>query len=180
MNFLSPYKIYVDVETTALSAQKGDVIVSSLIVADLDRNELAARTFYIKPMNPQAWDPGAEKIHKIPIEKALAHTDTPMDILYFLKPYYVPDKYAEFISHSLNGFDFNFMEWLYRKNQLEYSFWKMFHGEHTSSTILKAREKLQLPNFKLNTICEHFSISLDHHNAESDVRACYEIDKRLA
>lgn len=30
----------------------------------------------------------------------------------------------------------------------------------------------QLPNHKLDTLCRHFGISLDHHHAGSDSRAC--------
>jgi DNA polymerase-3 subunit epsilon len=33
----------------------------------------------------------------------------------------------------------------------------------------------ELLNFKLNTICTHLNIELDHHNAESDAQACAQI-----
>ena len=33
----------------------------------------------------------------------------------------------------------------------------------------------QLPNHKLNTLCDYLEISLDHHHAGSDSRACGEI-----
>ena len=32
-----------------------------------------------------------------------------------------------------------------------------------------------LPNHKLNTLCEHYGIALDHHQAGSDSRACAEL-----
>ena len=33
----------------------------------------------------------------------------------------------------------------------------------------------QSPNHKLNTLCDHFGLELDHHHAGSDSRACGEI-----
>ena len=33
----------------------------------------------------------------------------------------------------------------------------------------------QLPNHRLNTLCTYLDISLDHHQAGSDSRACAEI-----
>ena len=33
----------------------------------------------------------------------------------------------------------------------------------------------ELPNHKLNTICDYLGVDLDHHHAGSDSRACAEI-----
>lgn len=33
----------------------------------------------------------------------------------------------------------------------------------------------ELPNHKLNTLCDYFGLELDHHNAGSDSRACAEL-----
>lgn len=180
MKFFSGYKVFNDVETTGFSHQKNDVIVSSFIVTDEKLNELAEKTFYLRPLNPNSWTAGAEKIHKISLEQALAHADTAIDMLWFLNPFIVANKYAEFISHSANDFDYRCLEWLYRKQDLEFSFWKMFNKDHTSSTIKMAREKLQLPNNDLNTLCSHFNIPLNHHEAKSDTRGCFEVYKRLS
>lgn len=43
-------------------------------------------------------------------------------------------------------------------------------------TVKMARMKLPfLHNHKLNTVCEHFGIELDHHEALSDARGCAKI-----
>ena len=40
-------------------------------------------------------------------------------------------------------------------------------------TVKMARAKLPfLQNHKLNTVCNHFNIELDHHEALSDARGC--------
>lgn len=37
-----------------------------------------------------------------------------------------------------------------------------------------------LPNYKLSTVCNHMNISLiNHHNAECDTKACYELFERI-
>ena len=46
-------------------------------------------------------------------------------------------------------------------------------------TLKGARRSLPLPSKKLNHVCEHFGIALDHHNAESDAAACAEVYLRL-
>ena len=50
---------------------------------------------------------------------------------------------------------------------------------HFLCTLKGARRSLPLPSKKLNHVCEHFGIALDHHNAESDAAACAEVYLRL-
>lgn len=42
-------------------------------------------------------------------------------------------------------------------------------------TVALARRTWKLPNAKLNTVCDHLRIPLDHHNALSDAEACARI-----
>ena len=48
-------------------------------------------------------------------------------------------------------------------------------------SLLSCRDHLGdvLPNCKLNTVCDHFGIQLDHHQALSDARACALITLKL-
>lgn len=46
-------------------------------------------------------------------------------------------------------------------------------------TLKGARRSLPLPSKKLNKVCEHFGIALNHHHAASDAAACAEIYLRL-
>ena len=54
-------------------------------------------------------------------------------------------------------------------------------GEVPYICTCRAAQKLmpELDNHRLSTLCEHFSIPLDHHNAMSDTRGCMEIFDRL-
>ena len=42
-------------------------------------------------------------------------------------------------------------------------------------TLKGARRSLPLPSKKLNLLCEHFGIALNHHNAVSDAQACAQV-----
>lgn len=47
-------------------------------------------------------------------------------------------------------------------------------------TMTMAKElQLDIQNYRLNTLCEHYGIQLNHHNAESDSRACACLLKEL-
>ncbi|MDD4701867.1 MAG: 3'-5' exonuclease [Desulfovibrio sp.] len=46
---------------------------------------------------------------------------------------------------------------------------------HFLCTLKGARRSLPLPSKKLNCVCEHFGISLEHHHAGSDASACAQV-----
>lgn len=49
--------------------------------------------------------------------------------------------------------------------------WK--HQTHYACTCQMAKRSYpELPNHRLNTLCDHLGIALDHHQAASDSRAC--------
>ncbi|MEQ8666044.1 MAG: 3'-5' exonuclease [Rhodospirillales bacterium] len=48
-------------------------------------------------------------------------------------------------------------------------------GHRWSCTVRAARAAWDLPSHKLNVVCEHLGIPLDHHEALSDARACARI-----
>lgn len=47
--------------------------------------------------------------------------------------------------------------------------------QHFLCTLKGARRSLPLPSKKLNHVCEHFGIALEHHHAGSDAAACAEV-----
>lgn len=55
-----------------------------------------------------------------------------------------------------------------------------FHAPQFACTVRLARHGLpQLPNHKLDTLCRHLNIELDHHKAGSDSVACAKIALHL-
>ena len=55
-------------------------------------------------------------------------------------------------------------------------------GEVRYLCTCRSAQKLmpELPNHRLDTLCAHFGIQLDHHNAMSDARGCRELFLRLS
>ncbi|UZJ39978.1 3'-5' exonuclease [Prosthecochloris sp. SCSIO W1102] len=45
--------------------------------------------------------------------------------------------------------------------------------------LMDFRNQISLPNYKLETVCEHYGIEIDAHDALSDVRATRELMQRL-
>lgn len=166
--------IFVDVETTGFDTWSNSVIAASFIL--LSGTDIKRKTFYGRPESVDKWSDDAEKIHKITLWDAMrfpTHTQMASDILDFLKPC------DQFIYHGLRKFDYIRLESLFFKVGKVFEFRKLCPIEKVDSTLRLAKQKLQLPNYKLNTVADYYGIELDHHNAESDVNATYEIWKRL-
>ena len=53
-------------------------------------------------------------------------------------------------------------------------FWKEF-AAYACTCQMGRRCYPDLPNHRLNTLCEHLKIELDHHRAGSDSRACAQL-----
>ena len=167
-------RIFCDLETSGLSPMSHSVLVASFIL--LKENEVIRKTFYGRPESVEKWDEGAEKIHKISLWDAMrfpTHTQMASEMLEFLQPC------DEFWFHGLRKFDWIRLEGLFFKTGQVFDFRKKCPIYTVRSTIELAKQKLQLENYKLNTVSNRLGIDLDHHSAESDVNACYEIWRQL-
>ena len=81
------------------------------------------------------------------------------------------------IHHSQNNFDFLFFHNMFLKNELQFSFYKMFHRDHVFSTIDIGRELMYEKN-NLKAWCERINHDIgQHHNALDDAIACAKIFK---
>jgi oligoribonuclease (3'-5' exoribonuclease) len=65
--------IGIDTETTGLDFNKCQVIQIGAVFCDKDLNVLHEQEWNIRYSTDYEWDEGAEKVHNIPIEVALAH-----------------------------------------------------------------------------------------------------------
>ena len=114
-----------------------------------------------------------------------------------------PEDYFHSINVSIHGIDETDVEGSPSFKKFKDDFEKfiqghvcLHHGHFDKTAIRKVHERLNLPepelvwldtcrvaqhlwkemkNHKLNSICEHFGIGLQHHNALEDARACGEI-----
>ena len=170
-----------DLETTGFDPIRNDVIEICIIVTD--SNRVPINEFYskVKPpiINNITWSESAEKVHGISVE-SLEHEPSRRDVciklLNFLKPYKDPDNFPQpFVFHANGFFDFNFLEWMYRKETLEYSFWKMFSVNKAVSTIKLARAETAHNSHGLAVWAERLGFDLKHHSAQSDTLCCLKI-----
>ncbi len=171
-----------DTETTGFSKIDNDLISLSCEVRDFNWDLKDEITLYASPQSAKRWSRGAEKVHGFSYPEACNFQHprkTCIELLNFFKPFkHERNHPILFVSHDNNGFDYNFMEWLYRYQDLQYSFWKIFNQEYRLSTIKMGKEK-GYPKNKLNVWAERLGLELNHHEAESDRKVCSAVFKHL-
>ena len=173
--------IVVDIETSGFNVNKNDLIELGAVLLNDDLTVKSEFHCYLKPVKPQYWKYEAENIHGITLNEAMCFKDGRESLIDFLN-YLAPELEnfpLKFICHAKNKWDYNFLKGTFLKFGLIESFFKAFNAEHYESTIDLSRETLELPNYKLNTVCEALSIDLTHHKALSDAKACSEIYRLL-
>lgn len=185
----NPFIFFLDLETTGFSPVKNDAIQLAALVAKKEGDEyikLDTINEFMRPNCRETWTEGAERIHKISLAEALTFQH-PRDALVKLLNFLVPYKHENnepllFVDHSMRMFDYKFLLNAFMKEGLEQSFAKVFNPQHYESTVTIAntyKPATGLQNSKLGTVAEYFKIELDHHEASSDVNACFEIYKQF-
>ena len=181
----NPYAFICDVETTGFSPVKNDIIQLAGIVVDLESHETKSEfNEFCRPITPDSWGEGAERVHKISKQRAYGFQHPRkmgIKFLHFIKPYKTDDNLPlQFIFHAMGKFDWDFFRNTFRKVKLLNSIYKVFDDNHFESTITMAnqyRSVTGLNSAKLNVLADHFNIKFNHHEALSDVYATFEIWK---
>ena len=168
-------KIFCDVESTGFSPWSNSIIACAMI--KIDGDTVSKLITYGAPESIHQWGDKAEEIHGIPLVKAVRfqhHSLMLNEILDFIdKPV------SEFWYHGKGKFDYKFLLAAFCKINRPYDFIRLVDISRVKSTAQLAKESLQLPNFKLNTVCDYYNIELNHHEVFSDAKACYQIWRRL-
>lgn len=182
--FSKDYIQFVDLESTGFSSYRNSIIALASIIVDRKTNEIVDEFLeYGKPESSFHWSEKAEEVHGISLSKAMGFQPQghlALKYLKFLKPYKHEDNHPlEFWYHGRGKFDYRFAEAMMCKQGLRFSWNKIADTSLVNSTADLAKKQMCLKNYKLNTVCDALKIELDHHKAESDARACYEIFKKL-
>lgn len=167
------YYVVNDVETSGRHRWYHDVVSCGLVVLDHDFN--IVNKFYQEccPWMPKHFDVETVEIHGLALQHLMQQQSSYqmcINILHFLDTYRDKSKiisYVPFVYHAQNRFDFLFMYNLFLKNGLEFSFRKMFHRQHSFSTLKMARE-LGYESNDLKAWASRMGEYLDHHNALAD------------
>lgn len=183
---------YMDCETTGLDPNEHAVIEVAMIIEDGGR-EVGEKVWRMRPF-------ATDKINKDALEKngldradVLAYPDPVGQwqsiekwLGRFVKKFDKNDKLSPAGHHV--GFDVNFLKALWRKADKEkkgifYGSWFDYRTIDSGAFVnwLIMAGALNLPDYKLGTLCEHFGIELtDAHTALADADAARQLIKVLA
>lgn len=177
--------LYFDVETTGLDPVRHDIIqLAGIIVADGAEEEFE---FKIQAVHPENASQEALDVHHYTLEDIAQFTPAREAYNQFtaLLSKYVNkfDKNDKFTPAGYNvRFDIDFLNNFFKKNDDQY-YGSFFNWKPADPLpilhFLDYCGKIKLPNYKLTTVCEHYGIEIQAHDALSDIRATREVIKRI-
>lgn len=183
-----PSKVaYIDVETTGTDPTRHGIIqLAALFEIDgtIDR-ELNLR---MCPLRTHTIDPEALTVTNTTEEqiRAYPHPADQFKVFESTLAYYINkyDKFDKFVlcGYNVANFDVQFLRQFFIDNAVTrkdrkygnyYGSW-FFWPTRDAQTYLAehiTENGLRLPNYRLGTVCEHFGIPIDAHDALSDIHA---------
>ena len=166
--------LFFDVETSGTVLFRHEIIEFAGVLTDSSLG-LQKRYYSRFKLNNPSWDNEAEKVHRISKEELKNEADKKEFLTDLVSDLDVPI----FVCHAakvMHYFDVAFLMCELFQNEISHNLDpRLFY-----STYDMAKAKgLPLENYKLDTLCNYYDIELDHHNAESDTNACYELFKEL-
>lgn len=183
----SPKKIfYFDVETTGINWWENDITQLGFII-EIDGEIKVEKDLLAKPVNWKTISPEALKVTGKTIEDLEKHP--PAEEMYKelvdTMAQYVDkfDKNDKFYPAGYNvQFDLYFLEEFFRRNNDKYLGslinWKRL-DPLPILYMMDFNGSMRLPNYKLETVCNHFGIEIKAHDAFSDIRATRDLLHKL-
>ncbi len=178
--------IYTDVETTGLFPGKHDIIQLSGII-EIDNKEVDRFDYHVQPFSYENIDKKALEHNGKTIEDLKTYLDPEEAYVAFttllskhVDKYNKNDKF--YIIGYKGDFDLRFMHEFWKKNNDKYfgSFfnWRVIDPIYLID-FLEIKGELNIENRKLKTICDHFNIEINPHEAMSDIKATRTLFKQL-
>lgn len=169
---------HFDVETTGLDPKKNDIIQLAYVI-EIDGNEKEEDSIFMQPFDYSYINPQALEVNNLTIEQLKTFRD-PKEVYGDLSQRlarYV-DKYDrtdKFQPAGYNvGFDCDFFkEWFLKNGDVYYGSrfnWKQIDPLRVLY-FMDGMGFISLPDYKLETVCEHFGIQIKAHEALSDIKA---------
>ena len=177
-----PYVLWIDTETTGLDPETCSIIQASLIV-EKDAEIVDELNIYIRPFKGAKVSKYALEKNGITIDelrsdpKFIEYPEAYKKITSFLGKYVNKyDKKDKFVIAGKNvRFDTDFLRSFFSRNDDGfYGSWFFYPTIEIESVVAEmvAFDDFRLPDFKLETICAYFQISIENlHNAYSDIHA---------
>jgi DNA polymerase III epsilon subunit-like protein len=178
---------YFDVETTGTDPKKHDIIQLAYLI-DIDGLEAEEGSLVMQPFDFKSIDPGALEVNKLTVEQ-LKSFPVPKEVYRnicgtlskYIDKY---DKNDKFQPAGYNvGFDCDFFkEWFIKNGDVYYGSWFNWKKIDPLQVLyfMDGMGLISLPNYKLETVCEHFGIKIDAHEALSDIKATKQLIEILS
>ncbi len=175
---------YFDVETTGIDPVKNAIIQLSALV-DINGEIKDTLDLFIQPREGKIIEDEALAVSGITNDD-LKNFDIPTDaynklITFMDKHISRYDKYDKFYPAGYNTyFDYAFLQQFFIDSGDKYFGSWFNHRLLDPLAILRIadmRGKIKLPNYKLETVCEHYNVAVKAHDAKSDILAARELLK---
>lgn len=168
-------KCFIDVETTGFSATKHDVIQVGCII-EVGGEVKETLNLKCKSFTPETANKHALDAHGYSLEEISEFPDAREQCIELFDKLTLHDYFYEFIAYNAR-FDLRFItEWAFKCDLP--SLLSKFSSVHCVLQAAK-QAKLGLDDNKLVTLCSHYGIALNAHDAESDIKATRELYKIL-
>ena len=173
--------LWLDSETTGLDPVNNDIVQLACIPV---MNGIESPNSFNEFCQPVSWDnvdAEALRINNTTLEK-LATYQAPALLVNNLVNYLRSFNVKFTIAGYNVGFDRDFLASLFKKVNREQDFLDLFTSD-TRDTYKRAKAlktRLATTNIKLATLCAHFNIDINAHDALSDIAATIKLDKILS
>lgn len=178
--------LYHDVKTTGRDAKKNGIVQYAGII-EIDGQIVDEFDFKMNVFPNDAIEEEAMEVHGFTAEQIKEFSD-PHNVHIrlmskfkkFVNPFKKGKTFADkFYPAGYNvGFDNDFLyQWFLKCGDKYFGFWQNWHyiDPRPYLHVMELMGSLQLENYKLETICKALGISIDAHDALSDIRATREV-----
>jgi len=177
---------WFDVETTGLDPEQQDIIQLAFMI-EIDDKIVEQHDMLMQPFNYNTISQEALDVHGRTIEEIKTYPDphkTYTDLISILEKYVDRYNKEDKFNHACynSRFDLEFLKQFFIKNKDQYfGSWFNYKAIDPLSLlhILDGIGKISLTNYKLETVCKHFNIPLDAHDALSDITATRDLTKHI-
>lgn len=177
---------WFDVETTGLNPELQDIIQLAFMV-EIDGDIIESKNMLMQPFNYETVQQEALDIHGKTIEKIKTYPNprkTYTELIAILEEHVDRyDRADKFHPAGFNArFDIDFLRQFFIKNgDVYYGSWFNYKVIDPLPLlhILDGMGTVALENYKLETVCKHYDIPLDAHDALSDINATRDLTKLI-
>jgi DNA polymerase III epsilon subunit-like protein len=176
----------IDFETGSLSSDKGLAMEIAIVVLNEKLEEAERRQLLIKPYKEATYDAKALALHGISIaetqEKGTS-TKEIVSLMLAMAKKYTLDSFRKpvLVGHNFINFDLKFLKDIFELEKAEvFKPFSTFMLDTQELMRVKHGYHEELPDFKLQTCCQYYNISLrGAHRAMADTQATAELFRRL-